>query len=223
LLDLGLDAWARAEVEVEERHFASSLPLARAALASGSLAVYRRAVEPWVEARDVEGRPRDLLLHPLRYLGLVQRAAGDSLDPLLALAVIQAESAGDPDARSAVGALGLMQLMPATARRVADSNGLMARGDPLRLRDPRTSIVLGCAHLEELDEHFGGREERVLAAYNAGRGAVERWEASWPGRDPALFVDGAEYEETRDYVRRVLSHRGALRRVVGGLARADTP
>jgi soluble lytic murein transglycosylase-like protein len=124
-----------------------------------------------------------------RYAGLVTEAAGrEGLDPRLVDAVIRAESAYDPAARSHKGALGLMQLMPGTAAR-------LAVGDPL---DPAENVRGGTAYLRELLQLYEGRVDLALAGYNAGPGAVQQHGGIPP------------YRETRDYIARVLRFfRGA--------------
>ena len=109
-------------------------------------------------------------------------AAANGVDTYLARAIIQAESAFNYKARSQVGALGLMQLMPATAERF----GVL---DPF---DPRQNITGGCKYLKWLTDHFNGDLAKVVAAYNAGENAVERYKGVPP------------YRETRAYVPKVL-------------------
>lgn len=109
-------------------------------------------------------------------------AAANGVDTYLARAIIQAESAFNYKARSQVGALGLMQLMPATAERF----GVL---DPF---DPRQNITGGCKYLKWLTDHFKGDLAKVVAAYNAGENAVERYHGVPP------------YRETRAYVPKVL-------------------
>jgi soluble lytic murein transglycosylase-like protein len=102
-------------------------------------------------------------------------------------AVIQAESAFNPMARSVKGAMGLMQLMPATAIQFGVTNAF----------DPAQNIRAGVAYLKRLLERYSQNEELALAAYNAGPGAVEKYGAVPP------------YRETRDYVSRIRSRAGA--------------
>lgn len=109
-------------------------------------------------------------------------AQAEGVDPFLARAVIQAESAFYTKARSRAGALGLMQLMPATAERF----GVV---DPF---DPRQNITGGTKYLKWLLEYFKGDLTKVVAAYNAGEGAVDRHKGVPP------------FAETRAYVPRVL-------------------
>ncbi len=104
------------------------------------------------------------------------------VDPLLVRALIQVESNYQPRARSRKGAMGLMQLMPSTARVYNVRNPF----------DPKTNIEAGIKHLKSLLERFNG-VEIALAAYNAGEGAVAKFNGVPP------------YRETRNYVSRILS------------------
>jgi hypothetical protein len=105
------------------------------------------------------------------------------VDPLLVRALIHVESGDRPTARSHKGAMGLMQLMPSTARLYKVRNPY----------DPRANIAAGVKHLKSLLDRMGGAVELALAAYNAGEGAVKRFNGIPP------------YRETRDYVSRILS------------------
>ena len=123
---------------------------------------------------------------------IAEAASAAGIEPILVEAVIAAESAFDPNALSNKGAQGLMQLMPATAERFDVSD----------VWDPRENIRGGAAYLGELDGFFNGDLRRVLAAYNAGEGAVMEHGGVPP------------YEETRTFVQRVLTYyrdRGGAR------------
>ena len=132
-----------------------------------------------------------------------------TLEHALVLAVIRQESRFDRAARSGAGALGLMQLMPATARSLARRMGLS--DDRRRLTsDPAHNIALGSRYLDNLIERFGGSYLLALAAYNGGPRNVSRWiaENGDPRHDPEVdIIDWIELiplRETRNYVQRVL-------------------
>src|SRR5258705_7623361 len=111
-----------------------------------------------------------------------QHASRHALRIELVRAVIQVESGFDPRARSPKGAMGLMQLMPATARELGVRNAF----------DPSENIRGGCAYLRRLLDRYHGNEELALAAYNAGAEAVDRHGKAVP-----------PFQETRDYVKKV--------------------
>jgi soluble lytic murein transglycosylase-like protein len=118
---------------------------------------------------------------------IVEHAAAHNISADLVRAVIQAESAFDPFARSHKGAMGLMQLMPATARAY----------NVLNAYDPAQNIRAGVAYLKSLLVRYSHNVELALAAYNAGPGAVEKYGAVPP------------YRETRDYVKKIRNHARA--------------
>ena len=123
------------------------------------------------------------------------------IDPLVLHALIRQESRFQSDILSPAGAVGLMQLMPRTAAEVARKEKIPKphRKDLLR---PDVNVRLGAAYLSRLVKGYGGDYFRAVAAYNAGEAAVERW---WKGSngDPASFLEGINYRETRFYLRRV--------------------
>ncbi|RKH36950.1 transglycosylase SLT domain-containing protein [Corallococcus sicarius] len=148
---------------------------------------------------------------PLAFRPLIQgysRAA--RVDPDLLQGLIREESRFNPRARSSTGALGLAQLMPATARQVADSLK-MAAVDEATLLQPAQNIRLGAAYLGQLLKHFDGNPAYAVAAYNAGPGAVERWRKALPQAELDEWVEHIAFEETREYVKRVLSSYSAYK------------
>jgi len=145
---------------------------------------------------------------PLGHQTQIEQASTlHDVDVALVYGLMRAESAMQTDARSPVGAMGLLQLMPSTARAVARRQGLsLSSAD--ELHDPSTNIALGVAHLAELSERFGQDWRFVAAAYNAGINAVERWldRPNVPEDLPAdVWIETLPFYETRDYVPRVLA------------------
>lgn len=130
------------------------------------------------------------------------RAAG--IDPAWAFAIIRAESAWQPDAHSAADAYGLMQLLPGTAADLARQNGL-PYGGAGDLYDPDVNIPLGARYLAGMALRFDGSPWLASAAYNAGPAPVQRWIDARSGLEPDAFIATIPYQETREYVARVLS------------------
>jgi len=145
---------------------------------------------------------------PKPWADLVERESELSqIPPTLTWAIMREESAFNPDARSSAGALGLMQLMPSTAKRVAVDASVPL--DDLALRRPDVSISLGARLLGSLREAFSDRPALAIAAYNGGPVAVRRWLAERPGDAPDIFVERISFDETRAYVKRVLESQAA--------------
>ncbi len=125
------------------------------------------------------------------------KAKAQSLDPLILLSIMRQESAFNPRARSRVGARGLMQVMPPTAR-------FIASGSSRNLYDPATNVKVGVKLFLNQLERFGGDTELALAAYNAGSLKVEAWQKRYPAEDKMLFLELIPYRETREYVTMIL-------------------
>ncbi len=133
------------------------------------------------------------LFYPLKNFESIKRHSGES-DPYFIAALIRQESGFNPWARSRVGATGLMQLMPRTARmmdRGVTKNGLFI---------PETNIRLGTRYIHRLIYRFDRDAELALAAYNAGAEKVDDWLKRYSTNDRMLFLDLIPYKETRDYV-----------------------
>jgi soluble lytic murein transglycosylase len=157
----------------------------------------------------------DRFLFPRGYWTQVKtHAARHGLDPYLVAALIRQESGYAPDAVSSVGARGLMQLMPATADRLARVAGTPAPA--LRdLEQPEINIAHGTAYMRELYGRYGPSLHKILAAYNAGEDAVAKWEGRFPDAPPDEFVEQISYRETRDFVKAVLRNYRAYRALYG--------
>jgi soluble lytic murein transglycosylase len=106
---------------------------------------------------------------------------------------------------SRVGALGLLQLMPGTARRTA-LHWQRPKPTSEQLFDPAVNLPLGAAQLRQMIDAFGGQVPVALAAYNAGPNAATRWLPSRP-MDADAWIENIPYNETRGYVQRILWHR----------------
>lgn len=144
-------------------------------------------------------------------------ASGFSLDRALIFAIIRAESGFDPDARSHVGALGLMQVMPATARGIASVAALESPAAGA-LCEPEIGISFGQAYLEHLlnRERIGNNLILLAIGYNAGPGRAARWaEALDAEGDPLLFLESIPLTETRIYVKKVLANLWTYRARLG--------
>lgn len=150
-----------------------------------------------------QGMDLGRLLYPRRPL---PKSSGP--EPALVLAVIRQESEFYPKARSPVGALGLMQLMPTTARQTARGIGLSYSRSRLT-SEPEYNVRLGQAYLAELLTQFDGSYILALAAYNAGPARAQRWirefgDPRMPSVDPVLWIERIPFNETRNYVQRIL-------------------
>lgn len=138
-------------------------------------------------------------LFPVHYAQAVQDSAERyGVDPALVAAVIKSESNWVSTARSGAGAEGLMQLMPSTAKELANRGIVDASAyDPDKLSDPAVNIEYGTAYLASLLRSTGS-QDRAVAAYNAGPGAASSWDDGGSN-----FKDAIEYPETRLYLEKV--------------------
>lgn len=154
--------------------------------------------------------------YPFPYKDKVFRyGLGYEVEPFLIAAVIRTESKFVPAARSPKGAMGLMQMMPETAKWVASQVGQEDFRDTM-LNDPETSIRFGAWYLASLQTEFDGNEILVLAAYNGGRGNVSQWIRQMGWDKDFRDIDRIPYKETREYVKKVLSARERYRQLYGG-------
>lgn len=150
---------------------------------------------------------KNIFLGETSYPSLMNWIEDINIDPALAHAIIRQESQFDKDAKSPAGALGLMQLMPATAREVAKKGGWAHQTAWLTSR-PEHNILLGSAYLNELLKRFNGSYPLAIAAYNAGPSRVNGWLQAFgdPRNGEINWIDWLELipiSETRNYVQRV--------------------
>ena len=177
--------------------------LLKAAKLANTWGWYDRAIATLAQAKywdDLE------LRFPLAHQKeVLQQAAQQKINPAWAFAIIRQESAFTPDARSHAGALGLMQLLPRTARDMARSLSLRTprRHDLLQID---TNIKLGVGYLKKVQDRYQGNPVLATAAYNAGPNNVKRWLPSDGSVAADIWIETVPFNETRDYLKRVLTY-----------------
>jgi soluble lytic murein transglycosylase len=148
---------------------------------------------------------------------------GERPERALTYSIIRQESQFESHVTSRAGARGLMQLMPATARAVARSEGTLAAHTDARLFDPAYNIRLGRAFLQQMVDEFGGSYVLAAAAYNAGPGRAREWMRNFgdprdANVDAIDWIETIPFEETRNYVQRVMENLQVYRRNLQGPA-----
>jgi soluble lytic murein transglycosylase len=144
----------------------------------------------------------------------LQRSREIDLDPAFVYGLIRQESRFIMDARSHVGASGLMQVMPATAKWTARKLGMdQFKPEHINLRD--TNIAIGTGFLKIVLDNFEGSMPLAAAAYNAGPGRSRKWRQ---GRDleGAIWAENVPFNETRDYVKKVASNATLYAAIITG-------
>jgi len=221
LSDIAFDS--SAELEYRAAYAATRAPkflidAGGAAIAAGhfgaGMAAVRQAI-PQLEARRIADVPFDAwrAAFPLPYeLNLRSEAARNQLDPMLVAGLIRQESAFESKALSHAGAIGLMQVEPKTALKVARQ--LRVRYARTRLTDPGYNLQLGSRYLANLIQSFG-TPEAALAAYNAGEDHVVQWTTGQNYLETAEFVESIPFTETREYVQIVIRNSEVYRQVYG--------
>lgn len=168
-------------------------------------------------------KARDLWEHAYpRAFGLpVAGAAGQTgIAPDLIWSIMRAESHYRPEVLSPVGAMGLMQLMPFTAKRVADLMGAGAKFKPRSLLEPEANIRLGARYLQRLSDNFKGAVPLVAAAYNAGPHRVQAWLRSFGLLEMDEFIEHIPFMETRNYAKKVVRNYQIYGLLYGGPGRS---
>lgn len=158
------------------------------------------------------------VIFPMAYWTSIRReATARALDPYLMAALIAQESTFDPKARSVANAWGLMQIVPATGRRVAQQLGIR-RFQTSHLTNPEINIRIGMQYFSRLSKQFGGTHY-ALASYNAGESRVVRWKAERPNIDEDEFIDDIPFPETQNYVKRIMGTAEDYRLLYGQASR----
>ncbi|MEE2671212.1 MAG: lytic transglycosylase domain-containing protein, partial [Bdellovibrionota bacterium] len=136
------------------------------------------------------------ILFPTPYFHQIKKEIDKEFDPVIALSLIRQESGFNRRARSRVGARGLMQLMPATARR------FKRRLKTSHLYNPSTNINIGTKYFNNLLNRYDNNLVYSLAAYNAGEHRVDRWQSDFLSNDSILKdIENIPFRETRKYVK----------------------
>lgn len=201
LFEVGLTSFAREEW----RHAMYGRPDAeqrQAALLASQWGWHSQSIRALVRG----GGGKDLdLRYPTAFSDAVLSYADElALKPAWIYGVMRSESLFQPDVRSGAGAIGLMQLMPATARQVAAKRGIELTGLGALL-DPQVNVGLGTSYLRTMVDRFGGSLVAATAAYNAGPNRVSSWLPDKPIAAD-VWVENIPYIETRHYVQRVLAY-----------------
>ena len=155
-------------------------------------------------ARAAHFSDLDLRFPLLHMQEVMKNAKQQQLDPALIFGVIRQESAFMQDARSPAGALGLMQLMPATGRMTAKQERIPLANTQALLQTDK-NILLGSSYLRRMLNEFDGNPALATAAYNAGPHRVKRWRPE-TGQSADVWVDRIPFHETRNYVRNVMAY-----------------
>ena len=186
---------------------------------TAALFAARHAV-PNYQDFEFDALPREIwdYLYPRSYWNLVRRdASANHLDPYLVMAVIRQESAFDPKAISAAGAVGLMQMLPQTVnfRLWGNRRRMVIRS----LENPAYNLRLSCHYFRRLLTAFGGNAGEALAAYNAGDVRVRKWIAGNNFHSPQEFIETTPFADTRAYVEEILRDAAIYRHLLAGSIR----
>ncbi|MGI9247410.1 MAG: transglycosylase SLT domain-containing protein [Woeseiaceae bacterium] len=198
---VGQDSRGRSEWDAVVRAFSTEDKL-QAAILADRWGWHSRAISTAASLGEYD----DLSIrYPLPYQQLFERSSSDaSISPTWAYGIARSESLFMRDVRSHAGAIGLMQLMPATGRAVARDIRLPYSGLHT-LTDPESNIRLGTRYLGQMAERYSGNQVLATAAYNAGPHRVDRWLPDSGTIDARLWIENIPFNETRKYVKRVLS------------------
>ena len=167
-----------------------------------------------LEVRE-RGRPWDMhlarVVYPFPYRALIEARAHEAgVDPYLVAGLIRQESAFESAIASGAGAVGLMQIMPATGRNLAARAGLSGF-HTAALETPEVNVRLGTDFLATLLDRYDGHLPLALSAYNAGPTRANRWRRMPEASDPHRFTERIPFAETRGYVKCVTRNRALYR------------
>ncbi|HEY8131416.1 MAG TPA: lytic transglycosylase domain-containing protein [Thermoanaerobaculia bacterium] len=208
-----------ARLEIQKNLKRSNQPFADALLAdlynsTGDMLLMMRSARrafPQLATVEQDSVPPYFLrmYYPRKYEEAIMKyARQNNLDPYLIMGLVHQESTFNPLARSPVGAVGLMQLMPPTAKELARRLNSSAN-----VENPEVNIRLGTFYFRQLVDMFGGVVQLAVASYNAGMGNVMRWRRAAPRKPLDEFIESMPFAETRNYVKRVTMLSASYRRL----------
>jgi soluble lytic murein transglycosylase len=221
---------ASAELELKNAFFATGSPrflieASQAAFDQGHFATgmaYARLAIPSFDSRKLNELPLGAwkALYPLPYESSLRRESGkNELDPMIVAGLIRQESTFQADIVSHANAVGLMQLLPKTAKIMAKQKRLKYAKN--RLFDPEFNIELGTYYFKGL-VNLTGAPEYALAAYNAGEDRIALWKSERPYEEIPELVESIPFSETRDYVQIVLRNAALYRMIYGPTSKPAT-
>ncbi len=201
LFFVGQDGRGRSEWDAVVRHLSPEQKV-QAAILADRWGWHSRAIAAAASQQEYD----DLSIrYPLPYKPLFEQSSSAArISPTWAYGVARSESLFMRDVRSRAGAIGLMQLMPATGKEVAREIRLPYSG-LATLTNPESNIRLGTSYLGQMAERYGGNRVLATAAYNAGPHRVDKWLPESGSLDARVWIENIPFNETRKYVKRVLS------------------
>jgi len=198
---VGQDGRGRSEWDAVVRHLSSEQKI-QAAILADRWGWHSRAIATAASLQEYD----DLSIrYPLPYKPLFERSSSEArISSTWAYGIARSESLFMRDVRSRAGAIGLMQLMPATGKEVAREIRLPYSG-LVTLTNPESNIRLGTSYLGQMAERYSGNQVLATAAYNAGPHRVDKWLPESGSLDARVWIENIPFNETRKYVKRVLS------------------
>lgn len=184
------DDFIQSWVAYKNGKFSTSSRLARDAMAD-------------LPTKPAKSDPRWFLVYPIHYYDVIERSANAwGNDPLIILSIMREESYFNPESQSGVGAMGLMQLMPATAREAGALAQISIPNNKFLL-DPELNIRLGNIYYAKLKRALWDKDLLAILAYNGGVGSVSNWSGNLKYVDVDDFVEKIPYPETQNYLKKV--------------------
>jgi len=213
---VGLDSRGRSEWDAVVRYLPDDAKV-QAAILAHRWGWHSRAIATAASL----GEYGDLSLrYPLPYKENFEASSDLArISPTWAYGIARSESLFMHDVRSHAGAVGLMQIMPATGRDVAEKIQVPYAG-LITLTDPASNIRLGTTYLAQMSERYGGNQVLATAAYNAGPHRVDQWLPANGTVDARIWIENIPFNETREYVKRVLAAQAIFHwRMTGKISR----